>query len=283
MSNKAGMRNIAGSLRRLTAHRRLHMKMDTQLFCLYPPHCYVKPDKVPSFRCACNTGYHPSSSRFRFLTSTSQTMANNASRSFKTSAPARSSELPPGYAVDPAAPAILRFEASLPRLPVPTLSSTGAKYLETVRPHLTPSEFERTQSVVKSFVQSDLGKKLQERLQARAADPDVKNWLAEWWNDVAYMAYRDPVVVYVSYFYVHVDDLWRKDQVKRAAGLVKAFLPFREMVESCVYRVPFLLSLLVLTYHPGDPWNQKRSEVHLLPCHPTSGCKPTSSNNFQQP
>ena len=161
-------------------------------------------------------------------------MASNASRTFRTSASARSSDLPPGYAADPSAPAMLRFEASLPRLPVPTLSSTGAKYLETVQSHLTPAEFERTQSVVKSFVQSDLGKELQERLQAWAADPDIKNWLAEWWNDVAYMAYRDPVVVNVSYFYVHVDDLWRKDQVKRAASLVKAILPFRALVESYV-------------------------------------------------
>ena len=31
--------------------------------------------------------------------------------------------------------------------------STGAKYLETVQPHLASEEFERTQSVVKSFVQ----------------------------------------------------------------------------------------------------------------------------------
>ena len=164
-------------------------------------------------------------------------MANNASRTFKTSAPTRTSGLPPGYAADPSAPPILCFEASLPRLPVPTLSSTGAKYLETVKPHLTPAEFERTQSVVKSFVQSELGKKLQERLQARAADPDTKNWLADWWNDVAYMSYRDPVVVYVSYFYVHVDDLWRKDQVERAASLVKATLPFRAMVESYVQHI----------------------------------------------
>ena len=132
---------------------------------------------------------------------------------------------------------MLRFEESLPRLPVPTLDSTGMNYLETVEPHLAPAEFEHTQSVVNSFVQSDLGMKLQERLKARAADPDVKNWLADWWNDVAYMAYRDPVVVYVSYFYVHMDDLRRKDQVSRAASLVKAMLPFRAMVESCVQLV----------------------------------------------
>ena len=159
-------------------------------------------------------------------------MSNNASRRFRTSTPIRSLDLPPGYVEDHSASPMLRFEASLPRLPVPTLSSTGAKYLETVKPHLTPMEFECTQNIVKSFVQSDLGKRLQERLQSRAADPDIKNWLADWWNDVAYMSYRDPVVVNVSYFYVHVDDLWRKDQVKRAASLVKALLPFRAMVES---------------------------------------------------
>lgn len=178
----------------------------------------------------------------------SQGMANNASRTFKTSAPSRTSALPPGYIEDPSASAMLRFEASLPRLPVPTLSSTGAKYLETVKPHLTPTEFERTQNVVKSFVQSELGRKLQERLQARAANPDVKNWLADWWNDVAYMAYRDPVVVYVSYFYVHVDDLWRKGQVKRAASLVKAILPFRAMVESCVQSALHCHNFSRLTY-----------------------------------
>lgn len=202
-------------------------------------------------------------------------MANNAPRTFKTSVPARSSDLPPVYVEDPSAPAMLRFEASLPRLPVPTLSSTGAKYLETVRPHLTPAEFDRTQSVVQSFVQSGLGKQLQERLQARAADPDIKNWLADWWNDVAYMAYRDPVVVYVSYFYVHVDDPWRRDQVKRAASLVKAMLPFRAMVESCVQRVLHHYGSSRLTYHAGGPWSQKKSEERLLLCLPASGCKST--------
>jgi len=77
-----------------------------------------------------------------------------------------------------------------------------------------------------------MGKDLQKRLQDRAAQPDVKNWLADWWNDVAYMAYRDPVVVYVSYYYVHVDDKRVRDPAKRAAQLIKAMLPFRALVES---------------------------------------------------
>lgn len=55
--------------------------------------------------------------------------------------------------------------------------------------------------------------------------------MADWWNDVAYMAYRDSVVVNVSYFYVHKDDVKKPGQARRAAQLVKALLPFRALVE----------------------------------------------------
>ncbi|KAI0917381.1 hypothetical protein AcW2_007518 [Taiwanofungus camphoratus] len=154
-------------------------------------------------------------------------------RTFKSSAPKRSADgVPPGYAVDPAAGPMLRFEASLPHLPVPSLSSTTAKYLETVQPHLTPAQFSATQAAVKAFLDSDQSKTLQARLEERAKTPNVKNWLADWWNDAAYMGYRDPVVVYVSYFYVHVDDKYKPGQAKRAASLLKAMLPFRYLVES---------------------------------------------------
>jgi carnitine O-acetyltransferase len=133
--------------------------------------------------------------------------------------------------VDSSAGPMLRFQASLPRLPVPTLSSTASKYLESVRPHLTSSEFSSTQSVVKEFLESGQAAELQKRLEARAADPSMKNWLADWWNDAAYMAYRDPVVVYVSYYYVHIEDKWRRTASKKAVGLIKAMLSFRELVE----------------------------------------------------
>jgi carnitine O-acetyltransferase len=73
---------------------------------------------------------------------------------------------------------------------------------------------------------------LQKRLEARAAEPGMLSWLSEWWNDVAYMGYRDPVVVFVSYFYVHVDDRLRTKPAQRAASLLKAMLPFRHMTET---------------------------------------------------
>ncbi len=42
----------------------------------------------------------------------------------------------------------------------------------------------------------------------------------------------DPVVVFVSYFYVYLDDKLRKTPEKRAAALLKSLLAFRDLVES---------------------------------------------------
>ena len=157
------------------------------------------------------------------------------SNGFKSSASTRNTDPPPGYAIDPSAGPMLRYQASLPRLPVPTLSSTAAKYLETVRPHVTDDAFKRTQAALSDFIASPLSAELQKRIEARAADPDVKSWLSEWWNEAAYMGYRDPVVVFVSYFYVHVDDRLRRTPAKRASALLKSMLTFRQMTERYVF------------------------------------------------
>jgi carnitine O-acetyltransferase len=149
-----------------------------------------------------------------------------------------SDSLPEGYKADPKQGTMLRYQASLPQLPVPSLASTVTKYLDTIRPHLTPSEYLRSESVVRAFGASAQAAELQRRLEARAAtaaEPGgMANWLADWWNETAYMAYRDPVVVNVSYFYVHVADAAIRDAPRRAATLLKAMLPFRTLVETCV-------------------------------------------------
>ena len=160
--------------------------------------------------------------------------------------------LPPGYAIDPAETPMLRYQASLPKLPVPTLESTCAKYLQSVEPLLTPDDFAKTQSSVSSFLASPLAAELQSRLIDRAAQPETLNWLSDWWNDVAYMSYRDPVVVNVSYFYVHVDDPYRKHPAARAASLIKAMLPFRDLVETYISHIffPYSFSYLIPFFSP---------------------------------
>lgn len=142
-------------------------------------------------------------------------------------------KLPEGYAEDASKGPMLRFQDSLPRLPVPTLEETAVKYLRSVIPITNQVEFAKTESAVKDFIRpGGVGQQLQKKLEAKAADPNTKNWLYEWWNDGAYMTYRDPVVPYVSYFYSHNDDKLRKDPATRAAAISTAALSFQAQVQS---------------------------------------------------
>ncbi|KAH7071878.1 acyltransferase ChoActase/COT/CPT [Paraphoma chrysanthemicola] len=149
-------------------------------------------------------------------------------------APARKqSSLPAGYKEDHSKGPMLRFEDSLPRLPVPTLEETAKRYLKSVHPLLSKNEFDATTKAVNEFVApGGPGELLQKRLVERRERPDVKNWIYEWWNDAAYMSYRDPVVPYVSYFYSHRDDKKRRNPAKRAAAISTAVLEFKKMVDN---------------------------------------------------
>lgn len=135
------------------------------------------------------------------------------------------------YKEDPSKGPMLRFQDSLPKLPVPSLEETAVKYLKSVKAVATPEQFAKTEAAVKEFVKKD-GIQLQKQLEARANDPNCKNWIADWWNEGAYLAVRDPVVPYVSYFYSHKDDKHRKNPATRAAAISTATLQFKQMVDN---------------------------------------------------
>jgi len=138
-----------------------------------------------------------------------------------------------GYKEDHSKGAMLRFEESLPRLPVPTLEETAKRYIKSVHPILSTSEYESTSKAVQDFIKpGGQGETLQKRLIARNEDPKHKNWLFEWWNNSAYLSYQDPVVPYVSYFYSHRDDRRRRDPAKRAAAITAAVLEFKKQVDA---------------------------------------------------
>jgi len=127
---------------------------------------------------------------------------------------------------------MLRFQESLPKLPVPTLEETAARYLKTLHPLLSSSEFESSKKAVEEFIKpGGVGAKLQEKLIARREDPRQKSWLYEWWTNAAYLGYRDPVVPYVSYFYSYRDDRRRRNPAKRAAAITTAALEFKKQVD----------------------------------------------------
>lgn len=65
-------------------------------------------------------------------------------------------------------------EASLPSLPVPDLRTTMDLYLDTVKPIVTPEEYQHTQLIVDKFVNGD-GIKLHEALVQRSKTH--RNWV----------------------------------------------------------------------------------------------------------
>lgn len=114
---------------------------------------------------------------------------------------------------------------NLPRLPVPQLSDTLRKFLETAEVHLTPDRFENTKNIVREFGKSGgVGEKLQQLLEKRAEAKE--NWLSDptsnWWLNCAYLQYRDPVVVWSSpgLVYPQKNFVTVEDKVKYAAQVV---------------------------------------------------------------
>ncbi|KAI5814607.1 acyltransferase ChoActase/COT/CPT [Pyronema omphalodes] len=145
----------------------------------------------------------------------------------------RSNSTAHGYVEDLSKGKMLRFQESLPKLPVPTLEETAARYLKSVEPITTPAEFAKTKAAVEEFVRpGGVGEALQKKLVAKREDPNVKNWMIDWWNFYAYLGYRDPVVPYVSYFYSYKDDKRYTSPAKRAAVISAAALEFRKDVVS---------------------------------------------------
>jgi carnitine O-acetyltransferase len=113
----------------------------------------------------------------------------------------------------------------LPKLPIPGLSETCARYLEAVAPLLTPSDLERTKAAIARFQATD-GERLQASLRAYAEDKP--SYIEEFWYE-SYEGWSAPVVLNVNPFFVLADDPMpsAKDaQISRAASLVISSLQF---------------------------------------------------------
>lgn len=85
-------------------------------------------------------------------------------------------------------------QESLGKLPVPELSTTLRRLKESLKPY-AKSEDEYTITVAKidEFGEGK-GAELHERLLKKHAN--TAHWLEDWWDDQAYLAYRDSVHSY---------------------------------------------------------------------------------------
>ncbi|KAK2488635.1 hypothetical protein MC885_008000 [Smutsia gigantea] len=89
-----------------------------------------------------------------------------------------------------------QYQDSLPSLPVPSLEESLKKYLESVKPFANEEEYKKTEEIVQKF-QSGIGKTLHQKLLERAKGR--RNWLEEWWLNVAYLDVRIPSQLNVNF------------------------------------------------------------------------------------
>ncbi|KAJ3138195.1 hypothetical protein HK100_012876 [Physocladia obscura] len=141
----------------------------------------------------------------------------------------------------------------VPRLPVPALKDTVARYLQSTRVLLTPDEYSATARAAAEFVsgaddgfdadggKSGLGKILQQRLvQLDAHEPF--SWLEALWLRKAYLEWREPSVVNVNWWCQLADNAALFDagattgvtpaQLGRAATLVANILAFKRRIDA---------------------------------------------------
>ncbi|XP_030646787.1 carnitine O-palmitoyltransferase 1, muscle isoform [Chanos chanos] len=126
-------------------------------------------------------------------------------------------------------PLLYSFQASLPRLPVPSVEDTIHRYLESVRPLLDDEQYKQMETVANEF-KKDPAPKLQKYLIFKSWW--ATNYVSDWWEEYIYLRGRGPIMVN-SNFYV-MDLLYvvpTHRQAARAANAVHAMLQYRRRLE----------------------------------------------------
>ncbi|KAG8741894.1 hypothetical protein FRC10_002307 [Ceratobasidium sp. 414] len=115
-------------------------------------------------------------------------------------------------------------QSSLPKLPVPPLKDTCARYLRALEALQDPREHAATKVAVDDFL-NRTGPKWDVKLREYAATKD--SYIEEFWYE-SYLSHSDPVVLALNPFFVLEDDPSpaRGAQLPRAAALVTAALGF---------------------------------------------------------
>jgi len=125
-----------------------------------------------------------------------------------------------------------QYQDSLPSLPAPDFENTLKKYLESVKPHLTESEFQQTSLIVQQFG-NGVGRELnQEFLQQIKGQ---RNWLEKLWEEKAYLQWRMPTNPYVNITGPgpYLNNVWppkEGSQVERASLLLHFVLRFWQIL-----------------------------------------------------
>lgn len=148
-------------------------------------------------------------------------------------------------------PMLYSYQASLPRLPLPSLDDTMQRYLKSVAPLLDEAKYKRMESLAREF-RNGIGSKLQRYLWLKSWWSS--NYVSDWWEDFVYLRGRTALMVN-SNFYGTECILAKPTSVQtaRAANMVHAAFIFRRSIERQTLK-PIMIQNLV----PLCSWQYER-------------------------
>jgi len=120
-------------------------------------------------------------------------------------------------------------EDRLPRVPLPALEDSCARFLEWCAPLLTAAELAATEAAVASFLRPDSpARRLHAALEQYNAGEGVHSWLDAFWAS-RYLGRRDRIALNANFFFLFKDADQR--QVERAAGLIAAAVNYKLLLD----------------------------------------------------
>ncbi|MGW5055080.1 choline/carnitine O-acyltransferase [Actinokineospora sp. NPDC004072] len=116
-------------------------------------------------------------------------------------------------------------EDRLPRVPLPALEESCARFLSWCAPLLTPAELAETEAAVADFLRPDgVARSLHAELEKFDATEGVRSWLDLFWPS-RYLGRRDRIALNANFFFLFEDS--PLGQVERAAALVSAAVDYK--------------------------------------------------------
>lgn len=127
-------------------------------------------------------------------------------------------------------PQLYSYQASLPRLPVPSIHNTVRRYLRSIKPICkTEEEYQRIQKLAVEF-ENGIAKKLQRYLVLKSWW--ATNYVSDWWEEFVYLRSRLPLMINSNFYGIDALKIITTDRpASRAANLTYACLLFRRSID----------------------------------------------------
>ncbi len=125
-------------------------------------------------------------------------------------------------------------EAGLPRVPLPSIRDTCARFLDWCGPLLSDEELGGTRDAVAALAADPVTTRLQDALAAYEASAGAHSWLDEFWAN-RYLGRRDRIALNANFFFLFRDGLPRPtpgDQVGRGARLIEAAVRYKLAIDA---------------------------------------------------